>query len=296
MNQAMNQTMKQPAARTSNPTPPTLHQLQQQFSKAMLTTPDDAQQAIDALAPWLDTSHGLSATTHLGIYRNSIHGQFTAALGDLFPVCQRLVGERLFAALCQPYIRQHRSACADVGAYGSGFAEHIAAEVASHDSLAQLPYLADVARLEWAWHQVFHGADEPPFDHPALAAVPADEQGALCFHPPAASHLLSSPYPIHTIWQHNQPDWQPEPGQDEHIDLDAGGVHLLVWRSGAAMRIDPLNTAQHQLLTLLQRGMSLDELAPALAQANPEIDLGSMLPELLQNGWIASFSLPSTQG
>ena len=276
---------------TSNAAAPSLQQIQQHFSDAMLASETDAQQAIDALAPWLDTSHGLSAAAHLGIYRSSIHGQFTDALGELFPVCQRLVGERLFATLCQPYIRQHRSVRADVGAYGSGFAAHIATEVANHDSLAQLSYLADVARLEWAWHQVFHGPQQQPFDHQALAVVPAGSQGALRFQPPAASRLLSSDYPVHTIWQHNQPDWQPQPGDDERIDLDAGGVELLIWRNGTEMRLDLLNTDQRQVLELLYGGASLNELNQCLAQPGSEIDIGAVLPSLLQNGWIASFSI-----
>ena len=270
---------------------PSLKQIQQHFSEAMLAGETDAQQAIDALAPWLDTSHGLSAAAHLGIYRSSIHGQFTDALGELFPVCKRLVGERLFATLCQPYIRRHRSASADIGAYGSDFAAHLAAEVASHESLAELPYLAGVARLEWAWHQVFHGPDQAPFDHQALAAVPADAQGELRFQPPAASRLLSSVYPIHTIWQHNQPDWQPEPGDEGHIDLDAGGVELLIWRNGTEMRIDLLDAEQRQVLELLYTGVTLTELTRQLAIAGNGVDLGTVLPGLLQNGWIASFSV-----
>ena len=276
---------------TTNPAPPSLRQLQQHFSSAMLANEPAAQQAIAALAPWLDTSHGLSAAAHLGIYRSSIHGQFTDALGELFPVCRRLVGERLFAALCLPYIHEQRSASADLGAFGSDFSAHIAAEVASHQGLAGLPYLADVARLEWAWHQVFHGSDQGPFDHQALAQVPAGSQGQLCFQLPLASRLISSDYPIHTIWQHNQPDWRPEPGEDERIDLDAGGVALLLWRNGSEMRLDPLTADQHQLLSLLASGVDLDQLNRQLALTDDDIDLVGVLPGLLQNGWIASFSL-----
>jgi len=246
---------------------------------------------MDALTSWLDDSHGLSAAAHLGIYRSSIHGQFSSALGDLFPVCQRLIGERLFAALCQPYIHQHRSLCADVGACGSGFAEHIAEQVTNRDSLAQLFYLADVARLEWAWHPIFHGPEQAPFDHQALATVPAEAQGRLCFHPPAASQLFSSAYPAHTIWQHNQPDWQSQAGDDERIDLDAGGIDLLLWRNGTAMRMEPLSTEQRQVLERLYSGASLNPLNQWLALADSGIDIGSVLPQLLQSGWIGSFSV-----
>ena len=59
-----------------------LRELQQQFRSAMFDSGEQAQRAIDTLTPWLDTSRGLSASAHLGLYRGSIHGQLTEALGD----------------------------------------------------------------------------------------------------------------------------------------------------------------------------------------------------------------------
>ena len=264
-----------------------LRELQQRFSAAMFADDQQLPQAIDALAPWLDTKPGLSTATHIGIYRSSIHGQLSAALGDIYPVCKRLVGERFFAALCGPYVISEPSTEPDIGGFGAGFAAHIAAI----DATAAVPYLADVARLEWAWHRVFHGPDQQPMDMQALAWVPAESQRRLQFQPPANSWLIDSDYPVHTIWQRNQLDWDGEEG----IDLNDGGVHLLVWRSGNEMRMDPLDEAQWQVLTLLAEGLDLDGLGARLGEQAPEVDVAIVLPKLLQNGWIGSFSVAQLQ-
>jgi len=260
-----------------------LKHLQQQFCTAMFTDGEQMQQAIEALAPWLDSNNGLSASAQLGIYRSSVHGQFTAALGAIFPVCKRLVGERFFAALCRPYILEHASNAPDIGAYGHAFAAHIR----HYKAVGELPYLSDVATLEWAWHQVFNAADQPPLDPSELAQVAPQSQGALCFRPPQASRLVSSDFPVHDIWQRNQTDWDG----DEHIDLDNGGIKLLVWRNGRTMRMDIVDDLQWRALELLYKGADLDSLIQGLSGYAATEQIGALLPSLLHQGWIASFSV-----
>ena len=68
---------------------------------------------------------------------------------------------------------------------------------------------------------------------------------------------IREPYPVHTIRQHNQPDWRARPGCDERIDLASGGVDLLVWRNGTEMRLD--------LLERLYDDITLDQLHQRLA-------------------------------
>jgi len=260
-----------------------LRELQQQFSDAIFAQGDQRQQAVDRLAPFIDSDRGLSTAKHLDIYRNSVHGQLSEALHDIFPVCVRLVGERFFDQQCRRYIAAHPSSAPDIGHFGRAFPAHIATAGAD----AGLPYLGDVAALEWAWHVVFNAPAQPPLDLVALSGVAAESQGALCLQPPLASRLLDSDYPILAIWQSNQPD---DYG-DQHIDLDSGGDRLLVWRDSSTVQISRPEAAQWQTLALLYQGLALDPLTTRLAARTPPVDTQSVIPELMQNGWIASFSI-----
>ena len=264
-----------------------LQELQRQFTEAVFSS--DAN-AADALKPWIKTAAPLTSTAHLGIYRGSVQGQLAQALEELFPVCRALVGEHFFSALSRPYIVQHPSRSPDIGEFGACFADHIDQFEGARD----LPYLSDVARLETAWHQVFNGADKDVgsdgLDLDALGRVPPEQQEQLCFQLPPASRLLRSDYPVHRIWQTNQPDYQG----NTKIALDSAEVRLLIWRSGSDIHLDPLQPDEWQVLRQLRIGTRLKDLGTPPDQSTPTVNIAALLPQMLARGWIAGFTLAET--
>jgi hypothetical protein len=235
--------------------------------------------ALDAAAVYVNASARLDAAGHLQIYRRAVLGTLERALGDIHPVCRRLTGAEFFAAMARAYARRHPSRSADLADYGAGFAGFIA----TFAPAATLPYLADVARLEWCWHRAFHAADSAPLDRAALAAIAPELTPRLGFALPASAHLLESPWPIDRIWAANQPD-----ATADGVSLDAGPAQVIVWRQGLQMRIDPLDPAEWALLRALAAGACLDE-SPA-----PEA-LPTLLPRCVSRGWLVAFSLRAPQ-
>ena len=65
----------------------------------------------------------------------------------------------------------------DLNDYGGAFADFLAA----YPHAVELPYLADVARLEWLVQAVYYAADAGPADLSALAATPPERCGELRF-------------------------------------------------------------------------------------------------------------------
>ena len=64
--------------------------------------------------------------------------------------------------------------------YGASFP----AFVAHFPPAASVPYLADMASLEWAWHVAYHAEDAAPLPLGGLArAVEHAEDAALSLHP-----------------------------------------------------------------------------------------------------------------
>ena len=249
-----------------------LHELQQQFFEGLFT-------ANESIADQLLPSDTLSTSERLAIYRSSVHGIHTTALGEIYPVCKRLVGTKFFEAMCDRYIPAHVSNSPNLQDYGGTFA----AFIADFKPAQTLPYLPDVARLEWAWHNAFHAVDETGLDTTSLEGLADEEKPHIVFRLPVSGTLLSSRYPIHRIWEINQPDY---PGE-ESVSLADGAVRLLVWRQAYAMRIDLVDDDSWPLLEALVNETPLGELPERL----PQQDVSILLPQCVQRGWIAGYTL-----
>ena len=215
------------------------------------------------------------------IYRAGYLASLTEALRDVYPVCDRLVGADCFTALARSYLPQHPSVSADLHCYGAGFAGFLLG------FLADLPYLPDVARLEWLAHEAFHAADAPPLDLTRLAAVPAANHALLRFHLHPSVRLMRSDFPVHRIWQVNQPDWTGA----ESVNLDEGGVALAVYREALEITLLPLGPATLALAESFRAGHDFARACDKLLAAEPDADPGQALHTLLQHGLVVDFTI-----
>lgn len=104
----------------------------------------------------------------LAVYRNNYRVGLIDTLAFIYPVCRQLVGEDFFSGLARAFIGGHPSHSGNLHLYGAGFGDFIA----GFEHARELPYLADVARLEWRVHRAYYAADAAPVDSAALAAFP----------------------------------------------------------------------------------------------------------------------------
>lgn len=217
------------------------------------------------------------------IYRNNVFLSLTGALAAVYPVVQRLVGEGFFNYLADSFIRAHRPRSGNLHDFGGALAEFLA----GFPACAEYPYLADVARLEWAYHQVFHAA-APPFDLAALSAVPPERYGALCFNLSPAARLIDSGYPLLAIWRANQP------GADETtVDLDAGDERLLVFRRALEVEFKLLAPGEYALLDALHNGATLAQASERGFEIAADFDLAHCLQQHVALGTLTNTSTQS---
>lgn len=257
---------------------PSLLKLQQTFQQAIL------QSAHDEVLSHIKPNHLLSQQTQFNLYKNSITGNLKKALSKIYPVCSQLVGEDFFLAMAGQYISQTPSRTRDLNLYGNDFAEFIA----DFEPAQSLTYLPDVARLEWAWHRVFSAADTVPFDFQKLAECYAAGTENIFFALPPQSTLLTSPYPIDQIWEANHKSHS----SDTTITLlDNSVYYFLIWRNGFEMCIDSLTPLQWQILCWIQQCFTLNAICEKAEGLFPDAAITEILPELVNAGWIASFSL-----
>ena len=210
-----------------------LHDLQAAFTQALLNPMSDC--CVDGIR-----ANGLSGARRLQVYRNNVFANLTDALRTVYPVIHHLVGEEFFRRAAQQYIHDYPSTSGNLHEFGHCFADFIQ----SFPGAAELLYLSDVAHLEWAYHQVFHAAEERPMDPTLLAAIPREQWCDLKFKLNPASCLLDSEYPILRIWQANQTSYTGHRG----VDLREGGVRVLIIRRQLQVELRPLALGEYKLL------------------------------------------------
>ena len=243
-----------------------------------------AEGVLDGAAPLAGAvvERGLSGARRLQLYRNNTFASLTEALGAVYPVVQRLVGEDFLRFVAARYIPAHPSRSGNLHDFGGQFAEFLA----GLPETAGLPYLPDVARLEWAYHQVFHEADHGPLDSTGLSRLPPEAYATLRFRLHPASRLLASPYPVLHIWQVNQEGFSGDPS----VRLDEGGTRVLAFRPELEVELQALGEGEFTLLQSLAQGRNLTDAAEAALQAQPEFDLSVSLRHHVLRGTLVSFS------
>src|SRR5689334_805011 len=109
----------------------------------------------------------IAPARRLQVYRNNVHASLAAALADVYPVIARVVGNECLAALARHSVIAHPSRAGSLHAFGDALPSFLH----DVDELAALPWLADLAALEWAVHEVYHEADDEPLDPRTLASL-----------------------------------------------------------------------------------------------------------------------------
>lgn len=255
---------------------PSLSEMQHGFTAALF-------HADRSVAPLLHATRQGSVDGGLAIYRNNVYSNYRNSLSHRYAVVERLVGEAYFRQLCDAYITATPSLSGDVRDYGADYADFLR----THEVATMLPYLGDVAALEWQCGQVLASPRGTPPDLSLLTRLPAQRYQDLRVRLCPACALLASPYPVLQIWQMNQ----CEHADDDTLDLEMGPSHMLVLRHLDTVSVLALDAAEHAFLSCLQQGQRWGEALQSALAIAPDFDLGSCLLRHINNGAISRFIL-----
>lgn len=257
---------------------PSLAETQARFAHALL---DPGVADVDAMV----AGDGLAPAARLAIYRHHHVTSLTAALQTTFPVVHRLVGDGFFRYVAHEFISVHPPVRPCLFEYG----EALAGFLETFPACAGVPYLPDVARLEWAVNRAVHADDAVPLGLGRLRSLdPADLDGlTLRFEPSVA--LLASPWPVDAIWRANQPDADP----DAVVDATAGPVALEVRRLDDDVVIRRLDPAHHAFRRRLMAGDGLAAAAATAMAHDTGFDLGRALRALFDDNVLSGFLVMS---
>ncbi|QGZ43262.1 DUF692 family protein [Pseudoduganella flava] len=228
----------------------------------------------------------------LAIYRGNLTGGWTKALRAAFPVVAELVGDDFFAALAAEYGRGHPTDDPDLNAFGARFA----AFLDGFPHVAELPYLPDVARLEWLLHRAYYAADARSLAPGDLAHLSPEAfaASAVTFNPAAV--VFASRWAVVPLWLAHQPE-RGVPFPAEIAQASAALVHRAGWRPDVLA----LDAANYRALALLEQGGTMGQALDAALDvdqyagenAGPAFDVAASLAQWLACGAFAGLRTPA---
>ena len=219
----------------------------------------------------------------LAVYRNTVMKGLVDALAANFPSVQRLVGEAWFAGAASCFARACPPNNPVLAWYGAGFAEFLD----QFPPARELPYLAEVARLDRCWNEAYFAADAPALTAVELQALDQPQLFAatLTLHP--ATHLGVFKHSALSIWLANHPSMANDasPGA---LEISDEAEAALFTRPHAAVETLRLNASEYSFLAKLQTAASLGEAAMTMLERDPQFPLAQALARFIKVGAFTS--------
>lgn len=216
---------------------------------------------------------------NLEVYRNNASITFRETLERAYPVVRRRVGDDYFRQLAAQYRQRFPSKHGDLQWLGRDFASFI------HEQLAGTDYawLADLAELEWLRGESSVAATLPCLGAEALATVAPQDLERLRFGLQPSLRLLSSSFPVFTVWQANQGDIAPPVDQSVGPEV---GMTLQRYAMTEVRRLDPTHFS---FLSSLLAAATLEEAASTASM--DEHALTQSLAVLFGDGLVCSLDV-----
>ncbi|HLL17527.1 MAG TPA: DNA-binding domain-containing protein [Rubrivivax sp.] len=256
---------------------------QQMLLRALL---GDARPGV--VAGWMRETSAASGRRFeqgLAAYRANAGALAERGLAAAFPTLQQLIGEASFAALARHFWQRRPPLAGDIAQWG----QNLPAFVADAASLAGEPYLADVARVDWAVHVAERAADDVAAaaahpDVPGLELLGTLDPSQLRLQPVAGTAVIRSTYPVVAIWQAHRPA-SAHAGEDRFADVrvafeEGRGENALVFRHGWAPRVVAISADEACFTEALLAGSALAE---ALERGGDGFDFQDWLIAALQS-------------
>lgn len=238
----------------------------------------------------LNPQGGAPGEERMAVYAEGYLVRIREALDETYEAVRQVLGREAFADLARDYARRHPSRDYNLSRAG----RHLPAFLAEHPLTRELPFLPDLAALEWAVSGAFHAFEQPPISSAELASLSEGTAGQaaqgfevarLRFQP--AVRLVSSEWPILDIWEQRK-----RPRGEVSVDLAGRPQRVLIFRQGVHVRCESLEPAQHDLLAGLLVGRTLGEACGELAaqEGAAELPLSGWFAGWVQRGLITGLA------
>ena len=251
-----------------------LSKVQAAFVETMLDHPDAVETPRSILTEQLDEGE-IPLPERLKIYRNNIVGGLTDTLIVAFPVLDKLVGREFLEVLVRSYILENPPTQGCLNTYGRGLDLFIK----KYPPADSLPYLADVATFETAMTDSYYAPNDQPLTAQGLSEIAPADLATTALKLRASAELVSSDYPLTAIRDFCLREATDD---DEQLNLDQGGVSLLVYRPYIEVLIVESQPDEFLMLQNLKNGIELGRAVEKTLQHYGDFDFQGFLQKHLE--------------
>ncbi|MGB2831934.1 MAG: putative DNA-binding domain-containing protein [Methylotenera sp.] len=138
----------------------------------------------------------ITSNAGLQIYRRNLSATATRALEISFPTFAVLLGKEGLKVAATKFLSDHPLQSGDWGEWGETLPEWILQQ----DALLHLPYLADIAKLDWICHIAERSA-KPYKDRESITLLASMDAYELYLQTTASLAVMTSNFPTLEIWQ-----------------------------------------------------------------------------------------------
>jgi hypothetical protein len=217
----------------------------------------------------------LSAVERLDIYAEMYFYRLHDCLAEDFRAVHAVIGPTRFHNLVTDYLLAHPSTHPSLRFAG----RHLPRLLDSHPLAAQWPFLADLARFEWAIIDAFDAADAAPLTARDLESVPAPAWAALRLRLVPSVRLLEARAAVQEVW--SQVDRCGTPTAPLVTP-----TNLLVWRSDLRVFHRPVEAAEYAALQRVRGGATFGAICEDAAARGGDDAAATTLFRIVEH-WLA---------
>jgi len=193
------------------------------------------------------------------VYSSGYLTRITEALENDYPATRRVMGPGPFASLIHRYLGAHPPRSFDLRCAGEQLASFL-----KHDPLVgKLPFLPDLAHLEWLLAEAFLAKDPAPLLWSDLQAMDPETVSDLCLVLNPGTIVIRSPWPLIDIWGLKDKT-------DGEVSLEIAGRPsvVLVFRNGLKALCRHIDEFDARIVQAAAEGASLAEIQAALTDGD----------------------------
>ncbi len=208
----------------------------------------------------------------MNVYRNTVIKGLIDALAANYPTVLKLVGEEWFDAAASEFIRSSSASTSVLAEYGKEFATFLS----NFSPAVELPYLSEIANIDWLWTESCFALDAPTLRSFSLQALQGEQllNARLQLHP--ATRLCACKHSAVTIWLHNHAN-----SVYAELNIDGSDEEALITRTQSGVILTPLSIIEHRFVSEIQNGATLGEAAMTVLSFDPQFPLAATLAKLI---------------
>jgi hypothetical protein len=228
--------------------------------------------SVDCL-PLIEYSSDFDREDRLTIYAEAYFARISDSLAEDFSSVKRLVGEEGFLQLVSDYLKEYPSRFENLAEVGYAFSNFLSL----HEVSEFIPYIADLANLEWLLIESFYAPDGELLNWETVREISPETWKNARFNLNPSVRLMHSSWSVDRFWS------------KEENQIQKQSRKIMIFRKEGNVAVSSILDFEFQALQKITSNHSLIEICMALEDTAEEISLEQIerrFSEWLQDGII----------